>query len=181
MTDATETIWLFWPLDGGPPVLWLKPCPFPADDAEVIGYTSTDISQAIIQEKDERIEELEAACEVVSQEFEDDLWVACRRLLTKTYFDFSASSVDGIHADDFEGHMNETLKQFDISQTRIAELEGVHIFNQSSILQREATIVDLEHKLGMVAAYLKDMTERGDDEAKALLDGLDLDYEYDDE
>jgi hypothetical protein len=39
----------------------------------------------------------------------------------------------------------------------------------------------LEHSLGMVAAYLKNMTERGDDEAKALLDGLDLDYEHDDE
>jgi hypothetical protein len=41
----------------------------------------------------------------------------------------------------------------------------------------KATIVDLEHKLGMVAAYLKDMTERGDDEAKALLDLLDIDEE----
>jgi CRISPR/Cas system-associated exonuclease Cas4 (RecB family) len=47
--------------------------------------------------------------------------------------------------------------------------------------ESQARIKDLEHKLGMVAAYLKDMTERGDDEAKALLDGLDLDYEYDDE
>jgi hypothetical protein len=47
--------------------------------------------------------------------------------------------------------------------------------------ESQARIKDLEHSLGMVAAYLKDMTERGDDEAKALLDGLDLDYEYDDE
>jgi hypothetical protein len=45
----------------------------------------------------------------------------------------------------------------------------------------EARIVDLEYKLDMVTAYLKDMTERGNAEAKALLDGLDLDYEYDDE
>ena len=46
---------------------------------------------------------------------------------------------------------------------------------------QDARIKELKHKLSMVAAYLKDMTERGDDEAKALLDGLNLDYEYDDE
>lgn len=32
-------IWDFWPHDGGPPVLWRKPCPFPADDADVFPYT----------------------------------------------------------------------------------------------------------------------------------------------
>jgi cobalamin biosynthesis Mg chelatase CobN len=46
---------------------------------------------------------------------------------------------------------------------------------------QDTRIKNLEHSLGMVAAYLKNMTERGDDEAKALLDGLDLDYEHDDE
>jgi hypothetical protein len=80
-------------------------------------------AEARIEEQDERIEELEAACEVVSSEFEGDLWVVCRRLLTKTYFDFSASTADGVYADDFEGHMNETLEQFDISQARIKGLE----------------------------------------------------------
>jgi hypothetical protein len=42
---------------------------------------------------------------------------------------------------------------------------------------QDARIKNLEHSLGMVAAYLKDMTERGDDEAKALLDLLDIDEE----
>jgi hypothetical protein len=42
---------------------------------------------------------------------------------------------------------------------------------------QDARIKNLEHSLGMVAAYLKDMTERGDDEAKALLDMLDIDEE----
>jgi cobalamin biosynthesis Mg chelatase CobN len=46
---------------------------------------------------------------------------------------------------------------------------------------QDARIKELESKLDMVAAYLKNMTERGDDEAKALLDGLDLDYEHDDD
>ena len=45
----------------------------------------------------------------------------------------------------------------------------------------QARIDELEHKLGMVAAYLKDMTGRGDGEAKVLLDLLELDYEYNDE
>ena len=36
----------------------------------------------------ERIEDLERACEVVSSEFEGELWQACRRLLQKTHFDF---------------------------------------------------------------------------------------------
>jgi hypothetical protein len=39
----------------------------------------------------------------------------------------------------------------------------------------KATVVDLKRKLDMVAAYLKDMAKRGDDEAKALLDMLDID------
>jgi hypothetical protein len=43
------------------------------------------------------------------------------------------------------------------------------------------TIVDLEYKLEMVAAYLKDMTERGDGEASNLLDMLDIDEEEDDD
>jgi hypothetical protein len=42
---------------------------------------------------------------------------------------------------------------------------------------QDARIKNLEHSLGMVAAYLKDMTERGDYEAKALLDLLDIDEE----
>jgi hypothetical protein len=64
------------------------------------------------------------------------------------------------------------------------EAEGAHggtatEYTRSDIAQEQ--VYEVERKLGMVAAYLKDMTERGDDEAKALLDGLDLDYEHDDE
>lgn len=57
----------------------------------------------------ERIDELQHACEVVSSEFERELWQSCRRLLKKTGFDFHGADVDGIQADDFESHMNETL------------------------------------------------------------------------
>jgi hypothetical protein len=80
--------------------------------------------EAALEERDERIEGLEAACEIVSSEFEGDLWVACRSLLTKTHFDFSVSSADGVQAADFEGHMNDTLYEFDRAQERIAELEA---------------------------------------------------------
>ena len=90
------------------------------------GLLRKDLSDA----KDERIEELEAerdelaervnelqhACEVVSSEFEGELWQSCRRLLQKTGFDFHGADVDGIQADNFESHMNETL----------AELKGTH-------------------------------------------------------
>lgn len=64
-------------------------------------------SNAKLEEAQERIEELEAACEVVSSEFEGDLWVVCRRLLRKTGFDFN--NPDGVQAADFEEHMNEVF------------------------------------------------------------------------
>lgn len=48
MSEAPERIWDFWPHDGGSPVLWREPCPFPAEDAEVFEYVRAD-----------RIEELE--------------------------------------------------------------------------------------------------------------------------
>ena len=64
-----------------------------------------------LDEQEERIEELEAACEVVSSEFEGDLWQVCRRLLGKTGFDVRAHEPDGIQADVFEDHMNEILAQ----------------------------------------------------------------------
>ena len=69
--------------------------------------------EAKLEDQAERIEELEQACEVVSSEFEGELWQACRRLLQKTHFDFNGTDVDGIRADDFESHMNETLVEFD--------------------------------------------------------------------
>jgi len=75
-------------------------------------------------EQSERIEELQQACEVVSSEFEGELWQACRYLLGKTHFDFSEANVDGIQAADFQDHMNETLAEFDRAMGRIAELEA---------------------------------------------------------
>lgn len=33
-----EKVWLIWPDDGGAPVLWLKPCPFPVEDGQVTEY-----------------------------------------------------------------------------------------------------------------------------------------------
>jgi hypothetical protein len=41
MINAPEKIWDFWPIDGGEPVLWRSPCPFPADDACIVEYTRT--------------------------------------------------------------------------------------------------------------------------------------------
>ena len=72
----------------------------------------------------ERVDELQQACEVVSSEFEGELWQSCRRLLQKTQFDFHGADVDGIQADAFESHMNETLVEFDHAIARIAELEA---------------------------------------------------------
>lgn len=71
----------------------------------------------------ERTEELERACEIVSGEFEGELWQSCRRLLQKTGFDFHGADVDGIQADDFEGHINETLAEFDSLTALIATIE----------------------------------------------------------
>jgi hypothetical protein len=42
MINAPEKIWDFWPIDGGPPVLWREPCPFAADDAFIVEYTRAD-------------------------------------------------------------------------------------------------------------------------------------------
>ena len=75
------------------------------------------------EEKDERIEELQQACEVVSSEFEGELWQACRYILGKTHFDFSEANFEGIRAADFQDHMNETLAEFDRAMARIEELE----------------------------------------------------------
>jgi len=74
-----------------------------------------------LDEQEERIEELEAACEVVSSEFEGELWQVCRRLLGKTGFDVRAHEPDGIQADVFEDHMNEILAQRDADIARIEE------------------------------------------------------------
>jgi uncharacterized coiled-coil protein SlyX len=76
-------------------------------------------------EQADRIEDLEHACEVVSAEFEGELWQSCHRLLKKTGFDFHGADVNGIHADDFESHMNETLAAFDREATRADEAEAM--------------------------------------------------------
>jgi hypothetical protein len=124
MTDGSETIYAWQSADdfgyGG----WSLTNDFEATSKTE--YIRTDIYNDAIEEKDERIEELEQDCEIISSEFESDLWVVCRRLLTKTHFDFSHAHVDGIHTDEFEGHMNETLSEFDRTQARIAELEAAN-------------------------------------------------------
>jgi len=45
MTYAPEQIWDFWPHDGGNPVVWREPCPFPADDADVFEYIRADLAR----------------------------------------------------------------------------------------------------------------------------------------
>lgn len=45
MTYAPERIWDFWPHDGGSPVVWREPCPFPADDADVFEYIRADLAR----------------------------------------------------------------------------------------------------------------------------------------
>lgn len=53
MSEAPERIWDFWPHDGGSPVLWREPCPFPAEDAEVFKYVRADrIAELLNASKD---------------------------------------------------------------------------------------------------------------------------------
>jgi hypothetical protein len=129
MTGAPEKIWHTIDRKGKislSPDAHVEPC-FEVSEA-YFAYTRTDIYNDAIEGKDERIEELEAACEVVSSEFEGDLWAVCRRLLTKTHFDFSHAHVDGVHTDEFEGHMNETISEIDRAQARIAELKAALLY-----------------------------------------------------
>lgn len=35
---APQKVWIIWPHDGGAPVLWTTPCPFPVDDGTVVEY-----------------------------------------------------------------------------------------------------------------------------------------------
>ena len=53
MDNPPKKIWDFWPYDGGAPVIWREPCPFPVDDADVFEYV-------LQSEMDTRIRELEA-------------------------------------------------------------------------------------------------------------------------
>ena len=39
---APAKIWLIFPYDGGAPVLWTEPCPFPVDGGTMIEYTATE-------------------------------------------------------------------------------------------------------------------------------------------
>jgi hypothetical protein len=114
-------------------------------------------AQALIEEKDERIEELEQDCEIISSEFESDLWVVCRRLLTKTHFDFSHSHVDGIHTDEFEGHMNETLAELDRSEARIAELEDLLGRYANGVAKAEGVFFEPEDSEG---EYIIELAKR---------------------
>jgi molecular chaperone GrpE (heat shock protein) len=178
MTDAPETIWA----RVKPTVFyrgtsrevselreWCEGYATPeiAETCNATQYTRTDIHdtakariaelEAALEERDERIEGLEAACEIVSSEFEGDLWVACRSLLTKTHFDFSQSHADGVQAADFEGHMNDTLYEFDRAQERIAELEAALAASRNDALQEAADACSME--------ILDDGTEHDEDMA----------------
>ena len=123
-----------------------------------VEYTRADVAQAKIDEKEERIEELEAACEVVSLEFEGDLWTACRKLLTKSHFDFSGSYPDGVQVEEFEGHMNETLSEFDRAESKISELEnalaaasGAIAAMRADVATGQARIAELHRALTFIA------------------------------
>tara|TARA_B110000908_G_scaffold164460_1_gene212544 strand:+ start:5943 stop:6302 length:360 start_codon:yes stop_codon:yes gene_type:complete len=61
MTKAPEKVWDFWPHDGGNPVLWREPCPFPSDDAEVFEYTRTDLADARIADLEATLQEERSA------------------------------------------------------------------------------------------------------------------------
>ena len=100
----------------------LEDCP-PPDEREarlkmVMAADALRKAANHIDAQDDRIEELEAACEIVSAEFEGELWQACRRILDKTHFDFNGVFPDGIQADTFEGHMEETLAELDRSEVK---------------------------------------------------------------
>jgi chromosome segregation ATPase len=124
-------------------------------------YTRTDISQDKINEKDERIEELEAACEVVSQEFEGDLWTACRKLLTKAHFDFSGSYPDGVQVEEFEGHMNETLFEFDRAEAKIAELENALAAASGTIAAMRDNVAAGQARNAQLQDTLQDIASTG--------------------
>lgn len=119
-----------------------------------------DAQAAKLEEQAERIEELEAACEVVSNEFEGELWQSCRRLLQETYFDFSGTCGDGIQAADFESHMKETLSEFDRLQVK-SETQAAKI----------AALVDaLEYADRMCKLDLRDKTGWGNEFSQAVYD-----------
>ena len=55
-----EKGWVFYPHDGGTPVLWTEPCPFPhTDEATCVEYVST---AAITAYGDARVKEEREAC-----------------------------------------------------------------------------------------------------------------------
>lgn len=51
---APERIWDYWPLDGGDPVLWRRPPPFPHDGEEVFEYIRLDAHQAALEAEREK-------------------------------------------------------------------------------------------------------------------------------
>ena len=68
---APERIWDFWPLDGGEPVLWRKPCPFPHHgEAECFEYVRLDLHAAVVAERDQLKERI-AFFENASKAYEE--------------------------------------------------------------------------------------------------------------
>ena len=63
----------------------------------------------IIEELHNRIEELEDSAEIVSEEFEGDCWVAMKKLLKLTGFDFGHNDFDGITANDAFVHISDEI------------------------------------------------------------------------
>jgi len=59
MDNPPERLWDFWPHNGGAPVIWREPCPFPADDADVFEYVLADHLKAVEARLAEAVEGLE--------------------------------------------------------------------------------------------------------------------------
>ena len=191
-TGAPERIWAQPPTTFDGLDVWTAyPC------GEATEYTRKDLSDAMIVEAEqrgyakamdaerkdaeariaeleaerddltERVDELQQACEVVSSEFEGELWQACRRLLQKTQFDFHGADVDGIQADAFESHMDDTLAEFDYAIARIAELEAEYSAFQSDVKEREVQFAlkmgKLEAKLAKAVGGLQECEQEIDD------------------
>jgi hypothetical protein len=68
----------------------------------------------------DRVEELERAGEIIAEEFEGDLWVAVRKILNETEFDWSGDAqTEGVKVDDAYQHIMETLRDGASREARV--------------------------------------------------------------
>lgn len=73
MDNPPERLWDFWPHDGGAPVIWREPCPFPADDADVFEYVLADqLRAAVAAERVECARAAFQACQSVESGYHDE-------------------------------------------------------------------------------------------------------------